>query len=514
MKRQMLGKVFAFLLLPVLLLADVKVSVDKNALYRGDSVTYTIAVTGSDIEFPTINEIDGNVVTQTSSSQNVTIINGDFQKTISKSYTFTPEKSLEIPSYKVLVDGGVETTEPLQVKLVEPSQDKSAPVVLDIRLSKDKVHVGEVVQFDLIFKKKPNVPVYKLDIDEPKFEDFWVKAIDDVKEGVEGEYTTQTYSYLLFAQRSGTLKIPSVMAKVGQLSKQSRRGLDPFFNSAFGQQVRYTKLFSNALTLEVEPLPAGLELYGDFDIKARVDRKTVLANKPVNLTISVAGNGNIDDVQKFNLEIPGAVIYANEPTVKSAVSNGEYGGRFEQKIVIIAEGSYTIPSFEVRYFDKATQQEKVKKTDPIEVTVTGGSAMVTKTSHPGESKIELAEGIENLNTKKTSTTEQATHDWYELLYAGLVGFVVGGLFVWLLSLSRKERPQKRDVITPMQTRIKKAKDDKQLFELLLPYKKESSIIAEALKELEDNLYHGASHKVDKKAVIQYFKADDTEVELI
>jgi len=509
--RQQLGKILFLVMIPLFVWGSVTANVDKNALYRGDSVTYTISATGSDIEFPTIHEIGGAPITETGSAQNIRIINGDFQKTISKSYTFTPQQSLEIPSYKVLVDGGVEHTKTIPVKIVEPSQDKSAPVVLDAKLSKQKVHVGEMVRFDLVFKKKPNIPVYKLDIEEPKFEDFWVKQLDGVKDGVEGEYTTQTYSYLLFAQRSGTLKIPAIMAKVGQISKQSRRGLDPFFNSAFGQQIRYTKLFSNSVSIEAEPLPNGLELYGDFDIKVDVDRMTALANKPVNLTVKVVGHGNIDDVQKFNLEIPGAVIYANEPTIKSGMDNDQYGGVFEQKIVIIAEDDYTIAPFELHYFDKQTQKEVVKKSQPIKIHITGGTPHKVVGSSSPESSIEPAN--ENHSSESKTGSSITKDSWYELLAAALVGFVIGGIFVWLLLLNRQERPVKAATATPLSKRIKDAKDDKVLFELLLSYKHKGGIVAEVLSQLEENLYRGASHTIDKKALIDFFEGSDEEVEL-
>jgi len=154
MKRQLLGKLIVLLFLPLALFATVKESVDKSALYRGDSVTYTIAVSGKDVEFPTITAIGGNPILSTSGSQNISVVNGDFQKTVSKSYLFTPKDSLDIPSYKVLVNGGVEMTKPITIKIVEPSQDKGAPVVLDIRLSKESAHVGELVRFDLVFKQK------------------------------------------------------------------------------------------------------------------------------------------------------------------------------------------------------------------------------------------------------------------------------------------------------------------------------------------------------------------------
>ena len=508
MMRQLLGSLLITLLFPMFLFGGVKATVDKNALYRGDSVTYTISVTGSDVEFPTITEINGNAIESTASSQNIRIVNGDFEKTVSKSYTFVPYSSLEIPSYKVLVNGGVEMTNAIAVKIVEPSQDKTAPIVLDINLSKSKVHVGEVVRFSLVFKKKPNVPVYKLDIEEPKFEDFWVKKIDGVKEGVDGEYTTQTYTYLLFAQKSGQLKIPAITANVGQLSRQNRRGTDPFFNSAFGQQVRYTKVFSNELSLDVEALPNGLELYGDFDIKVAVDKTTVLANKPLNLTISVDGLGNIDDVQKFELDIPDVVTYANDPVIKSGVKDDTYFGHFEQKIVIIADGSYTIPPFKIRYFDKNTQQERVKQTKAIKITVSGGVVKATKVQAPP------AQTNSSSPSKPEPIKMVQENNWSELLLAGGIGFAIGAFLVWLVMFMGKEKVAKSEIELPMTKRIKKAKSDKALFELLLPYKNESKIIDAALMQLEENLYKGGKNTIDTKALIAYFSDEDEVIELI
>ncbi len=508
MMRQLLGSLFLLLILPVMLWGSVKATVDKNALYRGDSVTYTISVTGSDIEFPTITEIGGYAIESTSSAQNISIVNGNFEKRVSKSYTFVPYSSVEIPAYKVLVNGGVEMTSPIAVKIVEPSQDKTAPIVLDINLSKTKVHVGEVVRFNLIFKKKPNVPVYKLDIEEPKFEDFWVKKVDGVREGVDGEYTTQTYTYLLFAQKSGKLQIPAVTAKVGQVSQQNRRGMDPFFNSAFGQQVRYTKVFSNPLSIEVEPLPNGLELYGDFDIKVEADKTSVMANKPLNLTISVDGIGNIDDVQKFELDIPGVVTYANEPVIKSGVKDDTYFGHFEQKIVVIADGSYTIPPFSIRYFDKTSQEERVKTTAPIAITVTGGVAKATKIqAKPLEEKV-------TSNASSEVQVSVAKRNWFELLLAMGIGLVLGALSVWLMLRRSSDKGEKEITTLPMAKRIKKAKGDKALFELLLPYKNEDKVIDTALKQLEANLYKGTSNSIDRNSLIEYFNGDGEEVELI
>lgn len=510
MKRP-IGKIAALLLLPLLLFAEVKVSVDNSVLYAGDDLTYTITASGSDIEFPAITSIAGNRVLATNSSRNISIINGSYQKTVSKSYTFAPKASLQIPSYKVLVDGGVELTKPVDVKIVKPSQDKSAPIVLDMHLSKEKAHIGEAVRFDLVLKKKPDVRVDKLEIEEPKFEDFWVRKIDGARQGVEGEYSTETYSYLLFPQKSGTLQIPAVMAKVGRYV-QSRRGLDPFFDNAFGRNLHVSRVFSNEKNLTVAPLPDGLELYGDFNINVSVDKKAVAANKPLNLTVSIDGVGNIDDIKKYSLDIDGAVIYANAPEIKGRVVGEDYLGSFEQKIVIIADGNYTIPPLILRYFDRESQKKVVKKSDPIAIEVKGGRTKAAPQQPSAQSRIEIADEIKEKPVPVKASVQE--NSWRELLFAASTGFVAGGLFAWLMMRSRSEAVPKKRRESTMAESVKKTKSDKVLFEFLLPYKKESTVIDTALAQLEENLYRGGKTSVDKKGLINYFNGEDKEVELI
>jgi 23S rRNA C2498 (ribose-2'-O)-methylase RlmM len=80
--------------------------------------------------------------------------------------------------------------------------------------------------------------------------------------------------------------------------------------------------------------------------------------------------------------------------------------------------------------------------------------------------------------------------------------------------SRSENVPKKSVVTPIEQQIKKAKSDKALFELLLPYKKESPAVDTALVQLEENLYRGANNSVDKKGLIDYFNREENEIELV
>ena len=53
--------------------------------------------------------------------------------------------------------------------------------------------------------------------------------------------------------------------------------------------------------------------------------------------------------------------------------------------------------------------------------------------------------------------------------------------------------------------IQKAKDDRALFTLLLPYSKEDTRISNALNQLEENLYKKASHKIDREDLMEFFE---------
>ncbi|HHS92857.1 MAG TPA: hypothetical protein ENK82_05875, partial [Campylobacterales bacterium] len=97
MMKQTLGRLlFLLLTLSTVTFASVKASLSNPAVYEGDMVTLTITADGSDILFPKIDNIAGNPVQGTSSSQSISVINGVTTRTLSKSYTFRATKTIEI----------------------------------------------------------------------------------------------------------------------------------------------------------------------------------------------------------------------------------------------------------------------------------------------------------------------------------------------------------------------------------------------------------------------------------
>lgn len=502
--KQTLGKIFLILFLTVNSVADVKVSVSSPTIYKGDTVNFIITADGEDITFPQIDEIEKNHIMGTSSSQSINMINGDITRTTSKTYSFRAEASLTIPSFTVIADGKSYQTKTIEVSVLKPkaSQD-GADFVLEMSLDKQKAYVGEGVDLSITFKRKINARAEKLQLGEPELENFWVKKIEKVEEGREGDYIFQKIHCLIFPQKSGAFTIPTIEALVGK--RVNRRGNGSFFNDPFfgslTQQLSWQKVFSNEPSLEVTPLPNGLELYGNYQIEAHVDKQEVQANRPVNLTISVKGEGNIDDIKKFDISINNTIIYADEPQISSKLVDNIYQGEFTQKIAIIGDQNFTIPSLTLEYFDKATKQVKTIQTKAIDINVMGGLQGVAKASSIEVSPTTIIQAQEPQEKGKVKIVIEKEDAYIKYLFL-LMGLLLGvGVTYAFYRLKNRRNKQEHDKVKA----IKKAKSDRDLFDTLLPYAKKNPIIAHALNRLEENLYRGGKHKIDKEELMEIFE---------
>ena len=497
--KKILGSLLIFLLT---LSANVSLKTDKLALYPGDTLNITITASGKDIKFPDIDNIAGFDIVGIANGSSTTIINGNITNSQTKTYTITPNHSFTIPKLKVIVDGKAEFTKEKKITLLNPSQTPTSTKGGDyeLLLKADKTHlkVGESTTVKVIFKRKVTAPASKLYLDDFKNSNFWIKKVGSENEYVDGEWDVVEQTYLLFAQKSGEFTINPLKANVGILvqEKMPNSFNDPFFNSFF-KTMRYKKVFSNALKIKVDPLPNGLEVYGDFKIFATVDKKEADANKPVNLTIKILGEGNSEDIKKFSISIPDAVVYSDEPKVKSYLKEGNYYGEFSQKVAIIADKDYTIPAITFTYFNKYQKKPVTIKTNPIHIKVKASSKSTLKDTP----KIETS-------SKSTPIVKQETKVVYkENSFKSFVFYILGVLSGAVLSLlffkQKGKKLQKKE--KPLEKKILKAKSDKELYDLLLPFASHDNF-KPILEKLEENLYKNSKHKIDKNEILDILES--------
>jgi len=91
-------------------------SVNQTWFYPGDQVVLTLSSDGNKVTFPSIGNIDGNNILYTSNSQKISIVNNKQSRHSSQSYVIQPSKSFSIPAYTLIVDGGKQTTQPIETR--------------------------------------------------------------------------------------------------------------------------------------------------------------------------------------------------------------------------------------------------------------------------------------------------------------------------------------------------------------------------------------------------------------
>jgi len=501
-KRLNLGKIVALLLLPIFIYAaEVSAFVDKKNVAKGSSVTLTIKAVGSDIEFPNINKIGNSPIKGVSNATNIAIINGTYSKTLTKKYRFIADKNLTIPSYSIKIEGKEYKTEPIEIKVTKQHRsygsNSSYGAKVELIASKTDAYVGESLELNIKLTLPKNIVKYQ--IQRPNIKDFWIKELGRPQKRVFANRAEVSYKFLITPQKSGKLELGPVVIDIAKAVRTNNNpfGDDEFF-SMFTQTLNWEKVQSNKLTFNIAPLPQNLEVAGAFDFKVVADKTEVKSGKPVNLTIKIKGKGNLEDIKKFNLDIPNAVVYSDEPKVKTYIQNGAEVGEFIQKIAVVAENNITIPSIEFKYFDLNKKEVVTKNSRPIDIKVIGAKKVATQTAP----KIESATPVKLKTKEVVKTVYKEQNSWLKYLFL-LVGFIAGVVFVYIFN--RVKSKDKQKVQKPIVKQIKKAKSDKELFKILLPFAKEAKIIEDSLQKLEQNIYKGAKNEIEKSKIIEYFE---------
>ncbi len=477
----------------------------QNAVYKGDIVRLTLSASGENIKFPDIYDIKGFKVLGVSNSSSTSIINGTISKSISKTYSFSPTKSIVIPAYTINIDNKEYKTKELKLSVVKPTASKNGDdFILEASLDKKEVYVGEELILTLTFKQRLDAKASKIELNDPLFDNIWIKRVGKVEKTTKDDYILTAYKYILFPQKEGIFKLDNFFASIATVHRQRANNFfnDPFFDN-FNSTVTYKKIYAKSLTFKANPIPNNLDIYGEFSLKVSVDKQKIYPNKPVNLTINIQGEGNIDDIKEFEVNIPNAVVYSDKPTIKTQLQNNSYMGIFTQKVSIIGSEDFIIPSLQFEYFSKSLNKKITRKTKPISIKVlntqTTAQKNIHNTAHNTVSpKLEISKDLESINTttKRVLYTKQDSKSSYIIFIIG----VIFGIVLTILFFRIKFKKTTKEI--PLVKEIRKVrKDDNKLFKLLLPYKGQFSSVDTILEKLEENIYNNTKYKIDINSIL-------------
>jgi len=434
--------------------AAVEATLSNTEIVQGNMAQLKIKATGNRAEFPNISEINGVPVLGRHESQNnsYTYINGKMSNDRSTTLvlTFAPQKDMTIPAYEVNIDGTVYKTKPIALKVVKatsPQMGGSRKFSLQLRSDKKEAIVGEPILVSVYFSIRQGVRLAdNPDYTQPEFKGFFVKALNDQKSYMQGDQQVTELRYILTPQSEGNFTVGPATAKIA-VADRSRRDM---FGRFFG--TNWVPIASNTIDIQVLPKPDDSDLVGNFTLKSSIDAQKVKANKPVNLTVTIKGEGSLEDFEFPAYEIDGVTIYSDNAKIASTVNGGKVESTYTKSFAFIAEKDFNIPARTISVYDPKTKSSKTLEVPGYSVTIEGGNA--APKANTGQTAVEKSDA-EKSNVGKVQTNlkvaeksmlddgqpetemKENSTEWWMVIAAFVSGMIVMFLLRKMLGYKRK-----------------------------------------------------------------------------
>ena len=473
-----LGKIIIiFSLLATTIYASVVARVYPKSVVNGEVATYTLTITGGEVNKPVISTLCGSNILGTSSQTSIKMINNDYEKSYVLSYQFMPQKSCVIEPVSVEVDGKIEKSNSVKVTVKPPTQDKNAKFILSLIPSKTELFVGEPFDLQLVLKQKKDAEVVDSKFIAPDFKGFWIKGESQATRSEEGDFIITRAKYRLAPQREGNLTIKPAQLKIAtRISSRDVWG-------GFMPQIKWKSYFSNAVHVKAKPLPNNAKIVGNFTIEAKADKLEINPNEAVNVTVKVVGDGNLEDIKSFKPYIPGVNVFDEKINIK--------GNVLTQKLAFVSDKDFTIPPFSLAFYNLKTKRVEKISTQPIHIKVNGA---VKKS----ELKIQRDETEKSPQKSLHVKSQEKVVDKFSIVLAFIVGLVFGILVMLFVKPLRRLKKEKTLNLN----------DEKLSLIKLLPYKDKDDEVRKIVDILEANLYSSKKEKIDKKVLKELLKKYD------
>jgi len=359
MLKRFIFVLFFIILLPGFIYCDglINVSLEKREIFEGENTKLTVEIASSiqDAESFVLPAIDDFLVL---SKENY--LKDD--KYIYE-YVITPKAAgfFTIPEITVYdYEKKNYVSKKIEIKVLKTQAPQTVYTKSDYNTfvkagtDADSVFVNQQIYYTFEFATRYDLaanPSYVL----PMFKDFW-KTKPEVKSGyelIDGEnYFTFSVKIKLYPMREGKIVIdPSVVEIKYANGNTHHFKTEPVKISVFPlPQKTVPENFTGAV--------------GKYYIASSINKKNVKVNEPVNLTITVKGNGNINSITEPVFELSDDIKkYATFVKVNS--NDAMSSKNFQCVLIPLMSGQKNIPEITFSYFDTDLKDYVITKTDPI-----------------------------------------------------------------------------------------------------------------------------------------------------
>ncbi|WP_035677494.1 BatD family protein [Flavobacterium limnosediminis] len=453
---------------------EFKATVSKNNIGINERlrIDFTMNDDGDNFEAPSFEGF--KIFGGPNQSVNYSWTNG--RKSFSKSYSFflmpTKKGTFVIKPASIEIAGKIYKTNPVKVTVgnavaqpePEEEEDPFAIIFGNQRRRQQQqqqqqqlppslkegegIHLVAEISNSNPYLNEPITAVYKLYVSpyvsvndfretaSPKYNNFWSQAIDLKNLSVQmGKYQGEDYRYVvlrktvLYPQKTGKLKIEPLTLDITMQAPTGRRDIFGRMEISNGTKT----ISAGAKSIIVKPLPeAGRPesfegAVGAFDFKVKPSKTTLKSGEALQLTVSVAGKGNMKLFTLPKPVVPSA-LEMYDPEHKEGITTPLSGtqGTISDTYTIVPQykGVYTIKPLEFAYFDLNAKAYKTITSEEIRINVLDGQ-MPTATDQTASADKQTVIKNDQFAFVKTKTDLSPIHTddflgstlFYSLLFA-------------------------------------------------------------------------------------------------
>ena len=400
----------------------------------GQQIRVRYVANTTDVEDIQVNDFNGFKVAygpSTSRSSNFSMINGKTTQSSTLTFTYvlvaTQEGTHKLPEATITVDGKSIKSNSASIEVLPASNSGNGnnhnggqsgqsaqsgrsggassgtssqnigakDLYMTVTANKTKVYEQEAVL--LTYKLYTLVIIQQIAGEIPQLDGFHVQELDAKQqmslkyERVNGRnYGTAIWrQYVLFPQKSGKLKIPSVTFDTQiEVQNTSMDPFDVFFGGGSLMQVVRKSITAPSCELEVMPLPSPKPnnftgAVGHFSISGSLTPEELKTNDAATLRLVVSGYGNMKLMTAPKVKFPQDFeIYDPKETDKTTYTSvGAKGNKVYDYVAVPRHGgTFHIPAVEFCYFDLDSKSYKTLTTDSMTIQVAKGKGHTSNAS--------------------------------------------------------------------------------------------------------------------------------------
>ncbi len=451
------------LLIPVQLqAAEIRVTVDHDPVGLNETFTLTYDLDRSPDSPPDFTPLHDNfeLINQRQSSS-TSWINGKVTSSIKWKLVLRPLRAgkLKIPP----VQFGSDISTAMEITAIEaakfrPQRDNGSDhIAIEIEASPESAYVQQQIIYTMRLLLNTNISRDStLSAPQLKGANANIQQI-----GKDIQYTTQRHGsnwqvierrYAVTPLSSGVIDFEPIHFE-GQLIQQQQRPqqYDPFFNMFNTMRGPVKHLFSDPLSVEIKPRPAGftgklwlpaskLEIHGKWS----TPHDKLKTGEPATLTITLAADGlSAEQLPVPEILFPaGLKSYDDQPERKDTATSSGIKGILLQKIAVVPTkaGSYSIPAIEIPWWNINADKMEIARLDAIDINASGADVSAAA-SQPQSSTPQTEQPSSSPQTESAAVPQTA--QWWKMaaLIFALLWILSIAALLWYFKL-RKPKPRK------------------------------------------------------------------------